>query len=359
MYVVILAGGSGTRFWPLSRKKSPKQLMSIIGGRSMLQRTIERVIPLAPRRILIVTNQAQAGVTEEQIRLYRSAVPVEVIAEPVGRNTAPAIALAARIITSHDPTGVMVVLPADHFIRNEEGFRSVIAEACHHAANGWLVTIGITPTRPETGYGYIEADRSSRSLPPFPVRRFVEKPPLEKAMEYIQSDSFSWNSGMFVWRGSTILDALERHAPDIAAPFAPLDAGDGVWDLSDLEPRVAAIYGSVRSESIDYAVMEKAENVCVIPADIGWSDVGSWSALPEILPADHQGIVAIGTRGVVSIGAADSVVHAPGKVAALVGVRDLIVVDTPDALLVARIDQAQEVRKVVERLEQSGDGDLL
>lgn len=359
MYVVILAGGSGTRFWPLSRKKSPKQLISILGGRSMLQRTIERVLPLAPKRILIVTNRAQAAATAEQVSPYRSLVPLDVIAEPAGRNTAPAIALAARIIHSRDPSGVMVVLPADHFIRDEERFRSVIADACHHARNGWLVTIGITPTRPETGYGYIEADRTTRSLPPFPVRRFVEKPPLDRAIEYLQSDSFSWNSGMFVWQVSTILDSLERHAPDIAAPFYPLVSGEDVWELSDLEPRIESIYRSVRAESIDYAVMEKAENVCVIPAEIGWSDVGSWSAVPEILPADRDGVVSIAARRVVTVDAGDIVIHAPGKVAALVGVRNLIVVDTPDAILVAGIDRAQEVKRVVETLERSGGEDLL
>lgn len=359
MYIVILAGGSGTRFWPLSRSRVPKQLMSIMGGESMLQRTVERVLPLEPTRILIVTNREQALRTEEQIHRYRARIPIDIVAEPAGKNTAPAIALAARIITLHDPSAVMAVLPADHFIRDEERFRGILCEAAHQATNGWLVTIGITPTRPETGYGYIEADRSTLSTPPFPVLRFVEKPHREKALEYIASGAFSWNSGMFVWKGSAILAELERHAPDIARPFLDLELDETVWDLGDLAPRIESIYGMIPSDSIDYAVMEKSANVCVYPAEIGWSDVGSWGAIPEILPADSTGNVTLAVRGIVGVDSTGSVIHAPGKMVALVGVENLVVVDTPDALLVGRLDRSQEVRQIVDTLRKKGEEDLL
>ena len=186
MYIVILAGGSGTRFWPLSRIARPKQLISITGDRSMLQRTVERVLPLKPKRILIITNALQAEETEHQVAGYRG-VPIDVIAEPVGRNTAPAIGLAATIIAAHDPAGVMAVLPADHFIKDEESLRETLIEASHTARNGYLVTLGIMPSRPETGYGYIEADMDMRGEGPFPVKRFVEKPPLEEAVHHAQS----------------------------------------------------------------------------------------------------------------------------------------------------------------------------
>src|SRR6185369_2642626 len=204
MYIVILAGGSGTRFWPLSRAARPKQLISITGDRSMLQRTVERVLPLKPKRILIITNMVQAEETVRQLGQYRN-VPIDVIAEPTAKNTAPAIALAATIIAAHDPEGMMVVLPADHFIKDEQALQQALADAAHAARKGYLVTLGILPSRPETGYGYIEADVELRGRGPFPVLRFVEKPPLAEAVRYLDAGNFYWNSGMFIWRADTIL----------------------------------------------------------------------------------------------------------------------------------------------------------
>jgi mannose-1-phosphate guanylyltransferase len=353
MYVVILAGGSGTRFWPLSRKKSPKQLMSVFGGKSMLQRTVERVLPLKPKRVIVVTNAAQAGETAAQLA-YLKPQHIDIIEEPVGRNTAPAIGLAASVIASHDPTGVMVVLPADHYITDEEEFRRVIGFGREAAVNGYLVTLGIRPDRPETGYGYIEAEEEMRGTGPFPVRRFVEKPPLEKALEFLAAGNFYWNSGMFLWRADTILDQILTHMPELAAGLARLTFSADIWEPEDLQPQINAIYAEIRGESIDFGVMERADNVVVIPASFGWSDVGSWSALPGLLPADGAGNVPVDEAETVAVDASGCLVHGGGRLVALVGVRDLVVVSTGDSVLVCHKERAQEVKRVVEELERRG-----
>ncbi|MBT0663180.1 mannose-1-phosphate guanylyltransferase [Geobacter pelophilus] len=358
MYAVILAGGSGTRFWPLSRKRTPKQLMSVFGGRSMLQRTIDRVLPLKPKRILVITNAEQAAATAEQLA-YVKGVPLDIIAEPVGRNTAPAIGLAAAVIARHDSQGVMVVLPADHFIADEERFRATLLAAREPAFNGYLVTLGITPDRPETGYGYIEADKAYRGAGPYPVKRFVEKPNLEKALEYLEAGSFYWNSGMFLWRADTILEEMSSHMPELYRELDGLDSGSDIWEIADLKPQIEAIYGRIASESIDYGIMEKSEKVEVLPAEFGWSDVGSWSAMPALLEADTNGNVAMNDTRLIAIDAKGCLVNGSGKLVALVGVSDLAVVNTDDALLVCPLDRAQDVKKVVEELERQGKKELL
>jgi mannose-1-phosphate guanylyltransferase len=359
MYVIILAGGSGTRFWPLSRKRTPKQLMSVFGGESMLQKTVERVIPMKPKRILVVTNVVQAEESVRQLKRYQKECRIDIIEEPVGRNTAPAIGLAASIIARHDPDALMLVLPADHFIVREEEFRLTAQRGREAALNGYLVTMGIVPNRPETGYGYIEADKELRGAGPYPVRRFVEKPDLQTAKEFIATGRFYWNSGMFLWRADIILDSMMSFMPDLSGALARLTFSEDIWELEDLTPQVEAIYRNVRAESIDYGVMEKADNVMVIPADFGWSDVGSWSALPEVMKADGSGNVTIGTREKLFLDASGCLVHGGGKLVALIGVSDLIVVDTPDALLVCHRERAQDVKKIVEDLEKKGLGDYL
>jgi len=353
MYVVIMAGGSGTRFWPLSRTRTPKQLMSVFGGKSMLQRTVERVLPLAPERIMIVTNSEQADETARQLAGYQGC-PLDIVAEPVGRNTAPAIALAAAIIGHHDPAATMLVLPADHYIRNEAEFCRVAAAAAEEAASGALITLGIEPTRPETGYGYIEAEQSGASGAARPVRRFVEKPDLATALEFLAAGNFYWNSGMFIWQVSAIQRELGRQMPELAAAIGSLKFATAGWALDALKAQIALLYPSLAGESIDYGVMERAEQVRVIPASFGWSDVGSWSALPEVIEADADGIVAIEAKGLIALDSSDSLVYGGGKLVALIGVDGLIVVDTPDALLVCRTERAQEVKKVVEKLQQQG-----
>ena len=357
MYIVILAGGSGTRFWPLSRKSTPKQLMSVFGGKSMLQRTVERVLPLKPKRIMVVTNTLQAAETRSQLACI-TGVAVDVVEEPVGRNTAPAIGLAAAIIARYDADGIMVVLPADHYILDEQRFRDTIAKGCAVAATGKLVTLGIAPTRPETGYGYIEAE-SEGDGEAVTVRRFVEKPPLERAMEFLATGRFYWNSGMFVWGACDILDRIARFMPELSSALAKLTFEQDVWELSDLKPQIAEIYAGIKGESIDFGVMEKADDVQVIAASFGWSDVGSWSALPEVMEADQDGHVLIDAQGAVSIAADGCLAYGGGKLVAFVGVKDLIVVDTPDALLVCAKSAAQDVKKVVEELERRGRAEYL
>jgi len=358
VYIVILAGGSGTRFWPLSRAARPKQLISITGDRTMLQRTVERVLPLKPKRILIVTNALQAEETERQIAGYHSQVPIDVIAEPAARNTAPAIGLAATIIAAHDPAGVMAVLPADHFIKDEESLRATLVSASHAARNGYLVTLGILPTRPETGYGYIEADTDLRGEGPFPVRRFVEKPPLAEAIRYLDSGNFFWNSGMFLWRADTILAEIAVYLPDLARSLATIAFSGDVWELSDLDSQIEAVYADVASVSIDYAVMERSTRVQVVPAEMGWSDVGSWSALPEVVAPDASGTVCINATAQVAIDSSDCLIYADKRVVATVGVHDLIVVSTADALLICDRSRAQDVKRVVEELSRNGSSCL-
>ncbi|HBA88754.1 MAG TPA: mannose-1-phosphate guanylyltransferase [Geobacter sp.] len=357
MYIVILAGGSGTRFWPLSRKSTPKQLMSVFGGKSMLQRTVERVIPMRPKRVMVITNALQAAETRNQLA-YIEGVPVDVIEEPVGRNTAPAIGLAASMIARFDPDGIMAVLPADHYIVDEETFRKTLDAARSVAEGGSLVTLGITPTRPETGYGYIEAASAGVGTPAA-VLRFVEKPNVERALEFLATGRFYWNSGMFVWGACTILDQIASFMPELSAALAKLTFESEMWELSDLKPQIAEIYGDIKGESIDFGVMEKAQDVQVIPASFGWSDVGSWSALPEVMEADGDGHVVINAKGTVSVGSNGCLAYGNDKMVAFVGVQDLVVVDTPDAVLVCAKSAAQDVKKVVEELERLGKNELL
>jgi mannose-1-phosphate guanylyltransferase len=352
MYIVILAGGSGTRFWPLSRGKNPKQLMSILGGKSMLQRTVERVLPLTPKRVLVVTNTLQAGETTAQLEQYRDRVRIDIVEEPAGRNTAPAIGLAAAMIAHHDPQGLMVVLPADHYITNEEEFHLAVDKGTHSARNGYLVTIGIVPSRPETGYGYIEVEAETRGSGPYPVKRFVEKPNLEKAMQFLEAGNFFWNSGMFIWRADIIVSRIREHMPTLASALDNLVFSGDVWESSDLKPQILAMYQSISGESIDYGVMEKAENVVVVPGSFGWSDVGSWSALPEVIENDSAENVVVNVREFVSVDSGKCVVSGGGKVVALVGVHDLVIVDTDDALLVCGTERAQDVKKIVEELQR-------
>ena len=356
MYVVIMAGGSGTRFWPLSRTRTPKQLMSVFGGKSMLQRTVERVLPLKPERVMVVTNSEQAAETRRQLADYGQC-PLDIVAEPVGRNTAPAIALAAAIIGHHDADATMLVLPADHYIRNEAEFCRIVTLAGKAAAGGALITLGVEPTRPETGYGYIEADPATDPLRP--VKRFVEKPDAATALQFLEAGNFYWNSGMFIWRVAAIRAELDRLMPDLAAAMDRLEFAPQRWALEALAPQIDRLYPGLAGESIDYGVMERAAQVKVIPASFGWSDVGSWSALPEVIEADSNGIVAIETAGLIAIDSSASLVYGDGKLTALIGVDNLIVVATPDALLVCSQERAQEVKKVVERLQQLGRREYL
>ncbi len=339
-YAVVLAGGRGTRFWPLSRRSVPKQCLSIDGGPTLLQRTLART-GLPPERILVVTGP-------DMVEPVRAQIPgVEVLVEPSPRNTAPAIAWATWEVARRGGTAC-AILPSDHVIADEPAFRASLAHAVDVAATGALVTLGVRPTRAETGYGWIEPedgpepgrpDRTDR-----PVRRFVEKPPLETAERLLAGGRHLWNAGMFVWTPKALLDAVAQHLPGTAAMLAQLDAGASVeeaWGLSD-------------ATSIDYGVLERARGIRVVPVDFGWSDVGSWPALLDVLPPGEGGVAV--AEAVVARRAEGNIVHAAGKLVALLGVDDLIVVDTPDALLVARRSDAQEVRLLLEEVERRGLG---
>ncbi|HIJ86469.1 MAG TPA: NTP transferase domain-containing protein [Desulfuromonadales bacterium] len=353
MYIVILAGGSGTRFWPLSRVALPKQLISITGDRSMLQRTVERVLPLHPKRIIIVTNHIQAAETARQMQQY-DAVPIDVIAEPVGRNTAAAIGLAAALIAAREPSGIMVVLPADHFIKNETALRDTLVFAGKAAESGSLVTLGILPSHPETGYGYIEADMTELTgQGPFPVARFVEKPPLEEAVRYLDEGNFFWNSGMFIWRADTILEEMAAYMPSLRAQLEPL-LHPGTTGDAALKERIVALYQDVESISIDYGVMEKSAKVLMVPVEMGWSDVGSWSALPEVVEPDSVGTVCVNAAGHIAVDSSDNLIYADGRMVATVGVHSLVIVSTPDAIMVCDRERCQDVKKVVEQLGAKG-----
>jgi mannose-1-phosphate guanylyltransferase len=300
-----------------------------------------------------VTSHIQAEETQRQLLRYRK-VPIDVIAEPAARNTAPAIGLAAAIISAHDPNGIMAVLPADHFIKDEEALRDTLVQAGHAASHGYLVTLGIMPSRPETGYGYIEADMDLRGEGPFPVRRFVEKPPLEEALRYLEEGNFFWNSGMFIWRADTILSEMKSFLPALHKKLSDISFAGDLWELSDLDEQILPVYQDIESVSIDFGVMEKSTKVQVVPVEMGWSDVGSWSALPEVVEPDSNGTVCINAFGHVAIDSNDCLIYADKRMVATVGVSNLVIVSTPDAILVCDRERCQDVKKVVERLQATG-----
>lgn len=354
MYIVILAGGSGTRFWPLSRKHRPKQLIPVLGGQTMLQRTVERILPLKPKQILVITNQLQAEETKTQLADYAAKTTIQVIAEPVGRNTAPAIALAASIISTYDPQGIMVVLPADHYIRNNQELCRLLTDAANTASDGWLVTLGIVPTAPETGYGYLEAELAEDMKKPLNVNRFVEKPDLATAITYLDAGNFYWNSGMFVWRCDTILAEIEKHLPQMKVLFSTLHSEIKALSEPGFYQQLADIYNIVENCSIDYGVMEKSEKVKMLAADIGWSDLGSWSALPEVLTTDENNTTATNCAVHLAIESSNCIISGNKDAVATIGVHNLIIVSTDDAVLVCHKERAQDVKFVAEKLEQLG-----
>ncbi len=351
MYAVIMAGGKGARFWPRSRNRLPKHLLDICNERTIIQETVERIIPLTPpEKILIVTGASHA---RELIGQLPQITPENILIEPVGRNTAPCIGLAALVVRKRAGNAVMAVLPSDHLIADEEHFRHVLAAAADMAARGdHLVTLGIRPTGPETGYGYIEEGKLAtreRGEDIFTVKSIREKPDAELAKTFLARGGFYWNSGMFIWQAATILKEMEASLPDIYEGLLAIDKALGTPAEAKI---IADAYGRFRSISIDYGVMETSKNTLVIPADFGWSDVGSWDALWEVSEKDDQGIAARNREGLISVNSRNSLVYSPKKLVALVEVTDLIVVETEDALLICKRGASQEVKKVVETLEE-------
>ena len=353
---VILSGGAGTRLWPLSRELYPKQLLPLVGERTMLQETLGRLDGL-PRVAppVLVCNEAHRFMVAEQVRQMGRAAQA-IILEPCGRNTAPAVAIAALQARQQGEDPLLLVLPADHLIRDVETFQGVLQSARPAAEEGALVTFGIVPDRPETGYGYIRAEGvGDATAAVLPVAEFVEKPDLATAEEYLARGDFFWNSGMFMFRAGAYLEELERHRPEIHACCRRAFAGMR-RDLDFLRLEEEA-FAACPADSVDYAVMEQTERGVVLPLDAGWNDIGAWSALWDVRPHDPAGNVCIGD--VLTSAARNCYLHATQRLVAAVGVDDLVVVETADAVLVAHREQVQDVKQIVSRLKDSGRGEAL
>jgi mannose-1-phosphate guanylyltransferase/mannose-6-phosphate isomerase len=345
VHAVILAGGSGSRLWPLSRQHLPKQFLALDGNASLLQATIDRLSPtIDAQNVLIVTQEAHA-----KGEAYHALLPYQALYEPIGRNTAPAIALAAAYLMAEGNDPVMVVLPADHIIKDEERFREHLQMAIQAAQDGKLVTFGIQPTRPDTGFGYIKA-RPGADAQVYEVERFTEKPDLATAERFLAEGSYYWNSGMFVWRASVILAEMKRYLPAVHQIVQTILAENraGV----NFQQAVERHFAAMPSISIDYGVLEKSDRVSLIPCDIGWNDVGSWQAVHDIAAKDENGNALQGN--VIAVGCKNSLIRAEKRLVAAVGVEDLCVIETADAVLISKSDQTQRVRDVVDALHEKG-----
>ena len=355
VYPVIMAGGSGTRFWPLSRQLFPKQLLKIIGDETLIQQTMRRVVTGAPpQRVMISTNPPQAESIRVQLSEWKDALKDKFVLEPEARNTAPAIALVALELLRRDSEAVMLVVPADHIVKGQKDFDAAVDLAAELAVQGLLVTFGIKPIRPETGYGYIKPDikrvlGKRGTLKGYRVGRFVEKPNAVKAAQYLKAGDYYWNSGMFVWRAATIVEEIRRHQPALAQGI------EQIGRLIEQNAARAAIdeeYRRLPSISIDTGVMEKSDKAAMVPVAFNWSDVGSWGSLDEVAAKDKAGNI-IGGR-VVDIDSQRSVVYGDRRVVATIGLADMVVVDTPDATLVCPKSRAQDVKRIVDILKQQG-----
>jgi len=361
-YSVIIAGGKGTRFWPLSRAQRPKQLLKILSRKSLIDETAERVLGLGGRDKTLVVTVA------EQVAALRQELPAlprgNFIAEPQGKNTAPCIGLAALEIVRRDPAGMMIVLPADHWVADVKAFQRTLNAAVKLALrHGNLVTIGIRPDYPETGYGYIMKGKTTGDAakpPSFQVKRFTEKPALALAKKLVRQGSL-WNSGIFVWKAATLLELLHRYQPEIGARLRTIDKAANGKSLGNPNPKLRAViareYKKMPSISIDYAVLEKAGaegKVLTVEADFGWSDVGSWAAVHRMMHKDAHGNAGNGRW--LQLGAKNCLIHSADRLIVLLGIENAVVVDTPDALLVGDLSRSQEVRELVDELQRQGLG---
>lgn len=337
LYAVILVGGSGTRFWPLSRKEKPKQFLNITGDGTLLELTLKRIRPLIPAdRVILVTNKLFRK--EILAHAKRAGIPRRnILWEPEGKNTAPAILWAANVLHKRDPEAVMAVLPSDHLIANNRAYLNILKEAVQLAARDYLVTLGITPTRPDTGFGYLKTRKmTSGRQNILKVEQFTEKPSLLKAKQFLRYKNYFWNSGMFIWKASVIQKKFEQFLPE-------------TYHALKNKINVSAVWPSLKGISIDYGILEKADNVVAVEAkNIGWSDVGSWDALAELIAGDENGNVLNGNVRI--LGAKELLVMGGKKVIAAIGCEDLIIVDTADALLICKKGQSQNVREIVKEL---------
>lgn len=358
MYAVIMAGGGGTRLWPISRKKHPKHLLPLLGERTLFQNTLDRLEGLVPpERILVVTAARQAGRLKEQALQIPEA---NYLIEPEPRGTASVVGLAASILHKRDPRAVMAILPSDHFIRNRDVFGLVLRVAFQVAEKGYLVTLGIKPTFPATGYGYIQSGPPLPDKFDYPVYRalqFKEKPSQEQARALISTGDHSWNSGMFLWRADRILEEFERQMPELSAHLKQIEAA---WGRPNQSTVLKSAWSKLKPETIDYGIMEHALNVAVLPAGgLEWSDVGSWDSLYDVLVPDGTGNVILNVDHL-PLETHDTLIYASEKkLVVTIGVDDLIIVDSGDALLVCRRDQAQQVRQVIDQLKRTQREDYL
>tara|TARA_R110000868_G_scaffold306734_1_gene568028 strand:+ start:57560 stop:58645 length:1086 start_codon:yes stop_codon:yes gene_type:complete len=355
VYAVIMAGGSGTRFWPKSTRALPKQFLNLFGRGTMIQNTAERIQDIIPQeRIMVVTNESYVSIVKEQL----PKVPLEnIVGEPVAKNTAPCVAIAAELLYKKDPNAVMVVLPADHHITETEEFNKILKSAVAKAESGnHLVTIGINPSRPETGFGYIHANNSTKeefaNKAVFPVQAFTEKPDEISAQKFVDSGDYFWNSGMFIWKAATVLHELEQHLPTMfyEVKTASPELYSGTHDAA-----IRDFYFACDSISIDYGIMEKAESVFVVPGEFGWNDVGSWTAVFELAEKDGNGN-SVQTLNATFAGSEGNIVLSSSeKMISLVGMENVAVVETETAILVCNLDKAQGVKEIVEQLKAAPD----
>lgn len=351
-YAVIIAGGKGTRFWPMSREAFPKQFLKLIGERTLLQDTIHRLSSeVKPSNVLIVTTGNQKDIVDWQLKDLLG--DVNCVLEPEGKNTAAAIALAAFKLHKKDPAAVMLVLPSDHYVSDIRLFNAAVKRALPAAEKGGIVTFGLKPTRPETGYGYICAGKSI-GAGMFKVSKFVEKPDVKTAKSYIKEGSYYWNSGMFLFRAKDMIKELQKHLPDIHRAFSSVS---GALNTDREEDALRRIYGSLKEESIDYGVMEKSDRIIMAAADFPWSDIGSWSALDEVLDKDSSGNVSMGN--VVELECRDSIFFAGQRLIAAIGLEGMVVVDTSDATLIVPKEGVQQVKELVGRLKKEGKEEYL
>lgn len=373
VYAVILAGGSGTRFWPFSRETCPKQMLQIVGEDTLIRQTIKRINGyVSEKNVLIVTTEDKA----EDLRFHigslgPSAKEIQFLSEPFGRNTAPAIGLAAIHLNQISPNSVMVVMPSDHAIPDIEEFRSNLQTAIEGVREDYLVTFGIKPTHPETGYGYIKVNNSDNAGVEglFKVEQFVEKPDLQTAKTYVANGCYYWNSGIFVWKTSKILSEIQKYLPALYASLEEIEQillkldpdesssvnqANAINSTNPKNPKnsIDSIYSRLDSISIDYGVMERSKDVLMVPSTFRWSDLGSWTALDGILERDQGGNILRGNT--IDIGSQDSIVFAGERVVATIGLKNVVVADTPDATLIAPKERIQEVRQVVDVLKKNG-----
>jgi len=354
-YAVVMAGGSGTRFWPLSRRKHPKQLLELFGHGTLLEQTVERIRPvIPPERIYVYTNEL---VLREVQRRLPQIPRAQIVAEPASRNTAPTLGVAAHEICRRDPQGVMVVLPADHVIAKPAEFLRVLRAGGETAENeGSSVVIGLKPTRHDTGFGYVrigarEACIAGQEI--YRVEKFTEKPPLAVARKYVASGRYLWNGGMFIWRASTLLENFAKHQPEMADQLARLAAVGGVRSAKNFR----RLFPQFEKISIDFAIMEKVSDIYAVSADIGWNDVGSWAVVYDLTAKEHEANVrperslCLDSRG--------NMIVAKKKFVVTVGVQDMVIVETDDALLICPRDRSQDVGKAVQALEKAGLAKLL